>query len=245
VTCPTVRIHPAIIAQAAATSQQLMGGRFALGVGSGEALNEHILGDRWPPVEQRLEMLEEAIHVIRTLWQGQMTSHYGRHYTVENARLYTLPDKPPPILISGFGEKSIEVAARIADGFITTKPDADALEQYRKAGGRGLAQAGVKVCYAASEDAARKLVHHLWRNQFLPGQLAQDLALPLHFEQASELVTEDMVSGMALGPDPKAHIEAITAYVDAGFDEVYVAQIGPDQQGMVRFYEREVLPHFA
>src|SRR3954451_13215537 len=124
VTCPTLRIHPAIIAQAAATSAVLHGGRFNLGVGSGEALNEHILGDRWPEADVRLEMLEEAVEVIRTLWQGGQQSPHGRHYTVETARVYALPDEPPPILVSGFGPKAIKLAARIGDGFCTTSPEA-------------------------------------------------------------------------------------------------------------------------
>src|SRR5687767_6204733 len=117
VTCPTVRIHPAIIAQAAATSRMLHEGRFQLGVGSGEALNEHILGGRWPEADVRLEMLEEAVEVMRLLWHGGQQSHRGRHYTVENARVYDLPDTPPPVLVSGFGPKAVRVAAKIGDGF--------------------------------------------------------------------------------------------------------------------------------
>ena len=245
VTCPTIRIHPAILAQATATSQELMGGRFGFGVGSGEALNEHILGDHWPTVDVRLEMLEEAVEVIRTLWEGTLTTHYGEHYVVENARIYTLPETPPEILVSGFGPKAIELAARIGDGFITTKPAADDLQLYRRHGGRGRVQGGVKVCWARSPDDARDLVHRTWRNMFIGGQLSQDLPLPSHFDAAAELVTKDAVQGLALGPDPEAHIKAIEEYVDAGFDEVYVAQIGPDQRGMIEFYEREVLPHFA
>jgi len=116
VTCPTVRIHPAVVAQAAATAAVMLPGRFFLGVGTGEALNEHILGDRWPSSGVRREMLEEAVEVIRLLWQGGSQSHFGRHYTVEQAALFTLPDAPPPIVVSGFGEHSIDLAARIADG---------------------------------------------------------------------------------------------------------------------------------
>src|SRR5215213_5445744 len=134
VTCPTVRIHPAIIAQAAATSAVMLEGRFHLGVGSGEALNEHILGDRWPEADVRLEMLEEAIEVIRTLWQGGQQSHHGRHYTVENARVYDLPDERPPILVSGFGPKAIKLAAKIGDGFCTTSPDTESVDLYRSEG---------------------------------------------------------------------------------------------------------------
>src|ERR1700730_2307978 len=163
VTCPTVRIHPAIVAQAAATSALLLDGRFALGLGSGEALNEHILGDRWPPAEQRLEMLEEAVEVIRTLWQGGTRSHRGRHYTVENARIYDLPKHDPPIVISGFGPKSIGLAARIGDGYCTTKPDKEAVASFRAATGSPKpVLGGMKVCWDEREDQARARAHRLW-----------------------------------------------------------------------------------
>ena len=132
VTCPTVRIHPAILAQAAATSQLLLDGRFVFGVGSGEALNEHILGHRWPPVETRLEMLEEAVEVIRKLWEGGLVTHHGRYYTVENARIYSMPDSPPPILVSAFGPEATDVAARIGDGFVTVQPDKELVDRYRE-----------------------------------------------------------------------------------------------------------------
>src|SRR3954464_11934786 len=135
VTCPTVRIHPAIIAQAAATSAVMLEGRFALGVGSGEALNEHIFGDAWPEVDVRLEMLEEAIEVIRKLWTGELVSHRGKHYTVSNARIYSLPDRLPEILVSGFGEKSIDLACRVGDGYVSVRPDKDAVDAFKKASG--------------------------------------------------------------------------------------------------------------
>jgi G6PDH family F420-dependent oxidoreductase len=244
VTCPTVRIHPAVIAQAAATSAQLLDGRFVLGVGSGEALNEHILGDVWPETEIRQEMLEEAIEVIRELFTGKMVSHYGEHYTVVNARLYTLPDRPPPIYISGFGERGIRLAAEIGDGFITVQPDAQAVRTFREAGGEGRpVQGGTKVCWAADEADAVKTAHRLWANEHVPGSLAQELPLPSHFEQASQLVTEDMVAqSTPCGPDPQRHVDALQEFVDAGFDEVYVSQIGPDQDGFFRFYREQVLP---
>ena len=132
VTCPTIRIHPAIIAQAAATSAVMLDGRFSLGVGSGEALNEHILGDHWPEADERLEMLEEAVEVMRMLWEGGVHDHRGRHYRVEHARIYDLPELPPPVIVSGFGPKAIELAARIGDGFCTVGPDADAVSQFRR-----------------------------------------------------------------------------------------------------------------
>src|SRR5918999_1255829 len=154
VTCPTVRTHPAVIAQAAATSAVMLEGRFSLGVGSGEALNEHVLGTHWPEADVRLEMLEEAVEVMRHLWQGGQRSHRGRHYTVENARIYDLPAEPPPVLVSGFGPKAIRLAARIGDGFVTTAPDEDGIALYRSEGGKGPVHAGTKVCFMDSEDAA-------------------------------------------------------------------------------------------
>jgi G6PDH family F420-dependent oxidoreductase len=244
VTCPTVRIHPAIIAQAAATSAVLLDGRFNLGVGTGEALNEHVLGDRWPEVDVRLEMLEEAVEVIRTLWQGGQRSHHGRHYTVENARVYDLPAEPPPILVSGFGPKAIEVAARIGDGFVTTSPDADAIAQYRSAGGAGPVHAGTKVCFMADADEARRTAHRLWPNEALPGELAQVLPTPAHFEQACELVTPDMLV-TPVGPDINAHVESLQAYADAGVDELHVQQIGPEHDAFFDAWAPAVLPRFS
>ncbi|MBW3641338.1 MAG: TIGR03557 family F420-dependent LLM class oxidoreductase [Actinobacteria bacterium] len=243
VTCPTVRIHPAIIAQAAATVTMMMPSRFQLGVGSGENLNEHILGDRWPPTQIRLEMLEEAVGLMRRLWEGGITTHEGKHYRVENARIYSLPDQPPPVLVSAFGPKAADVAARIADGFISTSPDAATIERYRSQGGSGPAQAGMKVCWAADEATARKTAFELWANSGVPGELTQELPMPAHFEQASQLVTEDQVAeSIVCGPDPERHVEMIRKYLDAGFDEVYVSQVGKDQAGFFDFYRRELAP---
>jgi G6PDH family F420-dependent oxidoreductase len=244
VTCPTVRIHPAIVAQAAATSAVLLEGRFGLGVGSGEALNEHILGDRWPEADVRLEMLEEAVEVMRTLWQGGQHSHHGRHYAVENARIYDLPEQPPPVLVSGFGPKAIKLAARIGDGYCTTSPDKDAIDLYRSQGGKGPVQAGTKVCFMADEDEARATAHRLWPNEALPGELAQVLPTPAHFEQACELVTPDMLV-TPVGPDIETHVASLNEYLEAGVDELFVQQIGPDQDAFFDTWAREVLPRFA
>jgi G6PDH family F420-dependent oxidoreductase len=247
VTCPTIRIHPAIIAQAAATSAVLLQGRFLLGLGSGEALNEHILGDRWPDADERLEMLEEAVQVIRRLWKGGFQDHRGRHYRVEHARVYDLPDAPPPIVVSGFGPKAIELAARIGDGFCTVEPDADAVERFRANARRGaLVQGGMKVCLGDDETEARKLVHRLWPNEALPGELAQVLPTPQHFEQASQLVTEEMVGEQVpCGPDIARHIEKIEEFAAAGFDELYVNQIGPNQDAFFEAYAEHVIPRFS
>ena len=245
VTCPTVRIHPAVIAQAAATSAVLLEGRFSLGVGSGEALNEHILGEHWPEADVRLEMLEEAIEVMRLLWQGGNHSHRGRHYTVENARVYTLPDEPPPVLVSGFGPKAIDLAARVADGYCAVMPDASFVERYRSGGGTGVVQAGTKVCWGPDEAECRTAVHRLWPNEALPGELAQILPTPKHFEQATELVTEEMIGeSVPCGPDIDRHLAALQEFADAGFDELYVQQVGTRHEEFFDVYAREVLPRF-
>jgi G6PDH family F420-dependent oxidoreductase len=244
VTCPTVRIHPAIVAQAAATSSVLLEGRFSLGVGSGEALNEHILGDRWPEADVRLEMLEEAVEVMRTLWQGGQRSHRGRHYTVENARVYDLPEPPPPVLVSGFGPKAIRVAAQIGDGYCTTAPDKEAIDLYRSEGGKGPVHAGTKVCFMADEAQARATAHRLWPNEALPGELAQGLPTPAHFEQACELVEPEMLV-TPVGPDLDAHEASLRQYLDAGVDELFVQQIGPDQDAFFDTWAREILPRFS
>jgi G6PDH family F420-dependent oxidoreductase len=246
VTCPTMRIHPAVIAQAAATCAVLLDRRFALGLGSGEALNEHILGDRWPAVDTRLEMLEEAVQVIRTLWQGGMQSHRGHHYQVENARIYDLPERTPPILISGFGPKATRLAAKIGDGYCTVGPDAEAVESFRNEAGAGKPVAGgMKACVAKDEEEARETVHRLWPNEGLPGELAQILPTPAHFEQASEMVSAEQASqDVPCGPDPERQLEAIRSYADAGFDELYIQQIGPDQERFFELYANEILPRF-
>jgi G6PDH family F420-dependent oxidoreductase len=246
VTCPTMRIHPAIVAQAAATSAILLDGRFRLGLGSGEALNEHILGDRWPGADERLEMLEEAIEVIRTLWQGGVQSHRGRHYRVDHCRVYDLPAGPPEIIVSGFGQKSLELAARVGDGYCTVGPDAESVQRFRaRTDGDKVVQGGLKVCWGEDGDRALDTVYRLWPNEGLPGEMAQIIPTPEHFEQAAELVTRDMLAEeVTCGPDVDAHLGAIRAYAEAGFDELYVNQIGPEQDAFFAAYREHVLPQF-
>ena len=246
VTCPTVRIHPAIIAQAAATSALMLPGGFTLGVGTGEALNEHVLGDTWPSVDVRLEMLEEAVALMRTLWEGGFVTTRSRHYQVDHARIYTLPEEPPQVFMSGFGPKATDVAARIADGYISTIPDPDLLQRFREASGGKPAQAGTKVAWAPTPEEGWRHAHRLWANAGVPGELAQVLPSPRHFEQVSTLVTEESTrDSVPAGPDPDVHVAAIREYVDAGFDEVYVANMGPHWREMIEGYARDVLPAFA
>jgi G6PDH family F420-dependent oxidoreductase len=247
VTCPTVRMHPALNAQAAATAAVLTGGRFRFGLGSGEALNEHITGGDWPDADVRLEMLEEAVEVIRKLFTGDRVTHRGVHYTVRNARLYTLPEQPAPLYISGFGPRAAELAGRIGDGFVTMQPDASLVERFRKAGGEGKpVVGGLKVCWDSDRQRAVKTVHRLWPNEQLPGELPQILPTPEHFEQASTLVTEDMIAdAVVCGDSPDDHVDAVSAYARAGFDEVYINQIGSDQRQFFDFYQNDILPRLA
>ncbi len=189
-------------------------------------------------------MLEEAVLVIRTLWQGGVQNHTGRHYKVDHCRVYDLPQAPPRIVVSGSGRKSVELAARIGDGYCTVGPDAESVALFRsRAGGAKLVQGGLKVCWGPDEAQARKTVHRLWPNEALPGELAQILPAPEHFEQAAELVSEDMLAEeVPCGPDVDQHVQAIEAYATAGFDELYVNQIGPLQDAFFAVYGDEVLP---
>lgn len=243
VTCPTTRVHPAVVAQAAATAAAMVRGGFTLGVGTGEALNEHVLGQPWPPASRRLEMLEEALEVMRKLWSGKLVTHRGEFYTVDTARLYTLPEEPVSVYMSAFGPKATALAARQADGLIQVAPSPETIADFRRGADKPV-QGGLKVCWARSEAEARRVAHERWPNEALAGEAPQLLPLPRHFEQLTGgLVTEDMVARqVACGPDPKTHLAAIRPYLDAGVDEVYVCQVGEDQEGFFSFYAEEVLP---
>ena len=246
VTCPLLRIHPAIVAQAAATSAAMMPGRFFLGVGTGENLNEHILGDRWPSTRERREMLEEAVEVIRLLWSGELVSFEGDHYRVNDARLYTLPDELPEIVVAAGGPQAAKVAARVGDGLVSTAPDPEVVSAYREEGGAGVAYGMLTVCWAESEAEARSTALEWWPNGALRGTLGQELPLPSHFEQAAAMVDESSIAeAIVCGPDPQAHLGAIREFADAGFDTVYVHQVGPAQDGFMDFYAREIVHEVA
>lgn len=246
VTCPLIRTHPAIIAQAAATMSLLMPGRFFLGVGSGENLNEHILGDQWPPAPMRQEMLTEAVDLMRELWQGKLTTRYGLHYKVEQARLYGLPPVPPPVFIAAGGEGGAEMAGAQGDGLISTSPDSELLQAFDRGGGTGKPRiAMLHVCWAETETEALHTAREIWPNSALPGNLARELRLPADFEAASELVRpEDISRGIPCGPDPERHVVLVQKFIDAGYDHIYIHQIGPDQPGFIDFCRREVFPRF-
>lgn len=244
VTCPTVRTHPAVIAHASATAAVQLDGRFVLGVGSGEALNEHILGDPWPSVGVRQEMLEEAVQVIRLLHRGDEVSHHGEHYTVQEARIYTRPEAPVPVYVSGFGPRGAELAGRIGDGYVLAMPEAELVKMFRDSGGGDKpVQAGTKVCWDEDADAALKTAHRLWGNEGLGGQTSQILPRPKDFAALMSLVPPETVAeSVACGPDPDRHVAQMRQYLDADIDEVYVQQIGPDMDGFFAAWEQGVLP---
>ena len=243
VTCPTTRIHPAIIAHAAATTSLLLGGRLFLGVGTGEALNEHILGHRWPRPEVRRLMLAEAVHVIRELWTGETVDFHGDFYEVDNARLFDPPDSPPPIIVSGFGDEAVELAGQIGDGYWGHAPDAETITRYRAAGGDGPSYAQLTLCWSQDTAAARKTVHEIWPTAGVPGQLSQDLPTFTHFEQAAELVTEEAATKtIPCGPDSEPILALVQEFVDAGYDHLYFHQVGPDQAGFFDFWTSTLQP---
>jgi coenzyme F420-dependent glucose-6-phosphate dehydrogenase len=245
VTCPTMRIHPAIIAQAAATTAALMPGRFFLGVGTGENLNEHILGSIWPPHEIRSQMLEEAVEIMRALWTGKITNYYGTFYLVENARVYTLPEKPVPVIVAAEGPKMASVAGRIGDGLISTTPNRLLVEKFRSAGENDdlpcYCQAA--VCYAQDEAAARKLAFKQWPIPAMPAELVRELSIPKFFEATANLVTEEQLAKMVCcGPDPEKHVETIKRCLDAGFRKISIQNIGHHQEEFFKLYEKQVIP---
>lgn len=244
VTCPIVRMHPAIVAQAAATAAAMLDGRFFLGVGTGENLNEHIVGQRWPRPGVRLRMLEEAVRIMRLLWGGGYVSYEGQYFTVDRARIYTLPPEPPRLFMAAAGPRSASLAGRIADGLVCVAPQRELVERFRAAGGEGKPLVGeVTVCWAESEEAARRTAHRWWANTALRGELLQELPTPAQFEQAvAPLREEDVAEHIVCGPDAERHLQRIAEYVEAGFDHIYVHQVGPDQEGFFRFYQRQVLP---
>jgi G6PDH family F420-dependent oxidoreductase len=236
-----MRIHPAILAQAVATTAAMMEGRFVWGVGTGEALNEHVLGDPWPPHEIRAEMLEEAVGVIRRLWAEESVTHYGSYYTVEDARVLDRPDGEIPVIVSAFGSKAAQLAASIGDGLWITGAAGETIETYREAGGTGPVYSQLTVCWAPDRKKAIDSAHRLWAFTALPGQLAQDLPTMLHVEQATELVTREMIAEQVpCGPDPEPVLRAAQAAIDAGVDHLYFHQIGPDQEGFIDFWQSQL-----
>lgn len=246
VTCPILRIHPAIIAQAAATTASMLEGRFILGLGTGENLNEHIIGEGWPHIMLRREMLEEAVEIIRKLWTGDLITYFGNYFIVEQARVYTLPKNLPPIYIAASGPKSAALAGKIGDGLISTSPNKDVVKAFEDAGGGGKPKyAQFTVCYGSNEKDSIDLAYKIWPNALLHGQLSQEIKTPKYFKDAVTGIPKEMITeSIICSTDPNKHIDKIQEYIDAGFDYVYVHQVGPNQKELIDFYTNNILDKF-
>ncbi|HET6357401.1 LLM class F420-dependent oxidoreductase [Streptomyces sp.] len=232
VTCPTFRYHPVVVAQKAATMQLLSEGRFRLGLGSGENLNEHVVGGGWPPVNVRHEMFEEAVVIIRALFEGGHVTHHGTHFDVDSARLWDLPDDLPPIGIAVSGEQSCSIAGRLAEFVIATEPEADLLTSFDRHGGEGKARVGqLPVCYDRDRDAAVRRAYDQFRWFGGGWKVNAELPHPESFESATQFVRpEDVAGAIPCGDNIDDFVEAVRPYVDAGFTEVALVQIGGETQ---------------
>jgi coenzyme F420-dependent glucose-6-phosphate dehydrogenase len=244
VTCPIIRYHPAIVAQAAATCSILLDGRFSLGIGAGENLNEHIVGLGWPPVATRHDMFVESIEIIKALWSGQLTNYFGVYYTVDGAKLYSSPQTNIPLIISAYGPKACEIAGKYGDGFITTSPDKKLVKQFEKIAGEEKPKyAQITICYDTDKSRAIKMAHRYWKFTGLPSPMNTELRLPGDYDKAATLVTPDLVSDQIVcGDNTDDILQEIQKYATAGFDHIYIHQVGPNQENFLKFAEKELLP---
>jgi G6PDH family F420-dependent oxidoreductase len=248
VTCPIIRYHPAIVAQKAATIAAMSDGRFQLGLGAGENLNEHVVGQGWPPAATRHAMLAEAIEIMQELWQGEYVTHHGDFYDVEDARLYTLPDAPPPVYLAVSGDASIGLAADTdAAGMIAVDADPELVGKWDERVGSGrpkIGQLGVSVHDDAGE--ALRLAHERFRFSAPGWKVMSELPNPINFEAATAFVRpEDMADAIPCGPDPEPHVKATQEWVEAGFTHVAFAQVPEDQEPFFKLWERELRPALA
>ena len=243
VTCPIMRYHPAIIAQAAATLGVLTDNRFTLGLGSGERLNEHVVGLGWPGIAERHERFTEAIDIIQGLLRGELSNYRGKHFVLDTAKLYDRPTRKPPVIIAAGGPQAAQWAAEKGDGLMTTEASKDLIDAFRKAGGRGPRYAEVGMCVAKSEDDARNTAHKYFRWSVTGWPVQAELPDPKGFKAASEHITPHHVAEQIVcGPSIKKHLEAIGRYIDAGFDHIVLTQIGPEQDFFIELFEKELGP---
>ena len=240
VTCPSFRYHPAIIAQAAATVQILSDNRFTLGVGAGERLNEHIVGD-FPSVHKRHERFREALEIINLLWQGGYQSYDGIYFELDDARVFDLPDQLPVIAVAAGGSSAATIAAELGTGLFATEPKSSIVEAYGQAGGDGPKYAEVPMAWAPDEDSAVKAVLETSRWAVTGWKVMSELPNPVNFESASATVRpEDITKQFAVGPDVERYVQHVQRYVDAGFDHLVLQNAGPDPEGFVDFFTRQL-----
>jgi G6PDH family F420-dependent oxidoreductase len=243
VTCPFIRYHPAVVAQAAATTALLSDGRFTLGIGAGERLNEHVVGAGWPPVSVRHEMLREALEIIRLLWSGGYQSYDGKHLKLEDARVFDLPDTLPRIAVAAGGPAAARIAGELGDALFATEPREDLVTAYRSAGGTGPRYAEVPLAWATSEDDAAESARKLFRFGVTGWKVQAELPNPVNFDAATKTVTADhMREQFGCGPDVARHVEVAKQFVDAGFDQLALINAGPDMNGFFDFFTKELGP---
>jgi G6PDH family F420-dependent oxidoreductase len=241
VTCPFIRYHPAIIAQAAATLALVAEGRFTLGVGAGERLNEHVVGRGFPAVRERHEMLREALEIIRLLWRGGYRSYEGKHLQLEDAQVFDLPERLPEIAVAVSGPESVRIAAELGDGLFATEPKPGLVTRYRDAGGRGPGYAEAPLAWAPDEKTAAEAALSTNRWAVTGWKVMSELPNPVNFDAATTTVRpEDMAAQFACGPDPDRHVEVVQQFVDAGFDRIVLMNAGPDPDGFLDFFRDEL-----
>jgi G6PDH family F420-dependent oxidoreductase len=243
VTCPTMRYHPAIVAQGAATVSLLSGGRFTLGLGAGERLNEHIVGTGWPGRAERQERLAEALDIIQGLLAGTLQNYRGKHLVLDHAWLFDRPKEKPPVIVAIAGPRGAATAATKADGLIATEPKRDLIAAYTQAGGKGPRYCEVAMCYAAREDEAKKTAHKYFRWSLAGWPVMAELPDPEGFAAASRSARlDDIAESISCGPSAEKHLQAVDKYLQAGFDHIILTQIGPQQEAFVDFFARELKP---
>lgn len=243
VTCPFLRYHPAIIAQAAATTALLSNGRHFLGVGSGERLNEHVVGAGFPSVTDRHRMLREAMEIMRRLWSGGMHSFDGAYLTLEDARVYDLPDAPPPVIVAISGEESARLAAEFGDGIIATEPKSELVDAFERAGGYGPRYIEVPLAIHADRETALRNAREMFRFSSGGWKVMSELPNPVNFEAATQNVTVDEIAQtVSAGPEPEDHVAQIRAFADAGFDHLALVNAGGDVDEFFAYYQEELAP---
>jgi len=242
-TCPLLRYHPSIIAQAAATIGVMSDDRFTLALGAGERLNEHVVGHGWPAVQQRHEMLDEAVRVIRALWSGESCYHSGEYYAVENARIYDLPAKPIPIVIGASGTQSATLAGELGAGLMAVEPNRKLIEDWKSTGGVGARYGEMALGYARSEEEGLALAHKYSRFGALGWEVLAELPSVRAFETATQFVrAQDLQKQIPHGPAVEPYIESVKRWLDAGFDHIVLLSVGPDQESFIRFFAQSLAP---
>jgi G6PDH family F420-dependent oxidoreductase len=241
VTCPSVRYHPAIVAQAAATLAIISDDRFTLGIGAGERLNEHVVGQGFPSVRGRHERLVEALDIINLLWQGGYQSYEGKHLNLEDARIFDLPERLPLIAVAAGGKDAAKLAATHGSGLFATEPRKDLVEAYTSAGGKGPRYAEVPMAWAPTAEAGIEEAHKTSRWALAGWKVMAELPNPVNFDASAQYVRpEDVAEQFVNGPDPAPYLEKIKTYTDAGFDHIVLQNAGPDPDGFMDFFAKEL-----